>query len=298
MHKLTTDSSEVIAPEIMQSVDELAREGARRMIAEALQLEVEEQISKMRHLRDEQGHALVVRNGTARERTIQLGVGPIRVKAPRVDDRRPGERFTSRILPPYMRRSPRLEEALPVLYLRGLSTGDFSEALPVLLGPEAAGLSASSINRLTKVWQEEYQIWRKRSLSDEDYVYIWADGVYFQVRLDEDRVACLVIMGVLADGRKQVIAIEDGYRESSAICRRVVGQSVARLAGTWPARTGTGRWGWGFGLLGCPEGGVPRDTETTLLGAQDRQCVGQAAQTPASAGQGDAPRDDVRARSG
>jgi len=214
MHKLTTDSSEVIAPEIMQSVDELAREGARRMIAEALQLEVEEQISKMRHLREEQGHALVVRNGTAGERTIQLGVGPIRVKAPRVDDRRPGERFTSRILPPYMRRSPRLEEALPVLYLRGLSTGDFSEALPVLLGPEAAGLSASSINRLTKVWQEEYQIWRKRSLSDEDYVYIWADGVYFQVRLGEDRVACLVIMGVLADGRKQVIAIEDGYRES------------------------------------------------------------------------------------
>ena len=214
MHKLTTDSAESIAPEIMQSLDELAREGARRMIAEALQLEVEEQISKLRHLRDERGHALVVRNGTARERTIQLGVGPIRVKAPRVHDRRPGEHFTSRILPPYMRRSPRLEEALPVLYLRGLSTGDFTEALPVLLGPEAAGLSASSINRLTKVWQEEYQIWRKRSLSDEDYVYIWADGVYFQVRLDEDRVACLVIIGVLADGRKQVIAIEDGYRES------------------------------------------------------------------------------------
>lgn len=214
MHKLTTDSAESIAPEIMQSLDELAREGARRMIAEALQLEVEEQISKLRHLRDERGHALVVRNGTARERTIQLGVGPIRVKAPRVHDRRPGEHFTSRILPPYMRRSPRLEEALPVLYLRGLSTGDFTEALPVLLGPEAAGLSASSINRLTKVWQEEYLIWRKRSLSDEDYVYIWADGVYFQVRLDEDRVACLVIIGVLADGRKQVIAIEDGYRES------------------------------------------------------------------------------------
>jgi len=214
MYKLTTDSAESIAPEIMESLDELAREGARRMIAEALQLEVEEQISKMRHLRDAQGHALVVRNGTARERTIQLGVGPIRVKAPRVHDRRPGERFTSRILPPYMRRSPRLEEALPVLYLRGLSTGDFSEALPVLLGPEAAGLSASSINRLTKVWQEEYQVWRKRSLSDADYVYIWADGVYFQVRLGEDRVACLVVIGALADGRKQVIAIEDGYRES------------------------------------------------------------------------------------
>lgn len=214
MYKLTTGSSGSIAPEIMESLDELAREGARRMIAEALQLEVEEEINRMRHLRDEQGHALVVRNGAARARTIQLGVGPIQVKAPRVHDRRPGERFTSRILPPYMRRSRRLEEALPVLYLRGLSTGDFAEALPVLLGPEAAGLSASSINRLTKVWQEDYLIWRKRSLSAEDYVYVWADGVYFQVRLGEDRVACLVIIGVLADGRKQVIAIEDGYRES------------------------------------------------------------------------------------
>ena len=114
-----------------------------------------------------------------------------------------------------MRRSPRLEEALPVLYLRGLSTGDFSEALEALLGPEAAGFSATTITRLLKVWQEEYQVWRKRSLQGKDYVYIWADGVYFNVRLEEDRLACLVIIGVLPDGRKEVIAIEDGYREST-----------------------------------------------------------------------------------
>jgi len=139
MRKPTTDSAEGIAPEFMQSLDELAREGARRMIAVALQLELEEQTSKWHERRDEQGHALVVRNGRAQERTIQLGVGAIKVRAPRVHDRRPGEHFTSRILPPYMRRSPRLEEALPVLYLRGLSTGDFTEALLVLLGPEAAG---------------------------------------------------------------------------------------------------------------------------------------------------------------
>jgi transposase-like protein len=215
MYKLTTDDSENTAPEVHQTLDELAREGARRMIAEALQLEVEEYVSRLHHLRDEQGHALVVRNGTAQERTVHLGTGAIKIRAPRVHDRRADIRFSSRILPPYMRRSPRLEEALPVLYLRGLSTGDFAEALPVLLGPESAGLSASTVNRLLKIWQEEYRAWRRRSLLDKDYVYIWADGVYFQVRLEEDRVACLVIIGVLADGTKEVIALEDGYREST-----------------------------------------------------------------------------------
>ena len=214
MYKLTTDDSESIAPELTQSLDELAREGARRLIAEGLRLEVDEYVAKLRHLRDERGHALVVRNGRARERTVQLGVGPVKIKVPRVHDRRPGERFASCILPPYMRRSPRITEALPILYLRGLSTGDFSEALPVLLGPEAAGFSASTISRLVKIWQCEYRVWRKRSLEGKDYVYIWADGVHFRVRLEEDRVACLVIIGVLADGRKEVIAIEDGYRES------------------------------------------------------------------------------------
>ena len=214
MVKCTTDRTEGTAPEVSQALDELAREGARRMIAEALRLEADEYVEKLQHLRDERGHALVVRNGQARERTVQLGVGPIKVQAPRVHDRRAEHRFTSRILPPYMRRSPRLEEVLPVLYLRGLSTGDFSEALPILLGPEAAGLSATTINRLLKVWQSEYQEWRKRSLSDKAYVYVWADGVYFNVRLEEDRLACLVLIGVLPDGTKEVIAMEDGYRES------------------------------------------------------------------------------------
>ena len=215
MKKLTTNDAGSTAPEVRLSLDELAREGARRMILAALELEVEEYVSKLGHVRDEKGHAVVVRNGSGKERTVQLGAGAVKLKAPRVDDRRPDERFGSQILPPYMRRSPRLEEALPVLYLRGLSTGDFAEALPVLLGPEAAGLSASTINSLLTIWQEEYRAWRKRSLLDQDYVYLWADGVYFQVRLEEDRVACLVVIGVLADGRKEVIALEDGYRESS-----------------------------------------------------------------------------------
>ena len=215
MYKLTTNDIEGKAPEIMQSLDELAREGARRMILAALELEVEQYIQTLCHLRDEQGHAMVVRNGKARQRTVHLGAGTVKLRAPRVNDRRPDQRFSSKILPPYMRRSPRLEEALPVLYLRGLSTGDFSEALEALIGPEAAGFSATTITRLLKVWQEEYQAWRKRSLEGKDYVYIWADGVYFNVRLEQDRLACLVIIGVLPDGRKEVIAIEDGYREST-----------------------------------------------------------------------------------
>jgi len=216
MFKLTTNDAEGQTPEVMQSLDELAREGARRMIAAALELEVAQYVEGFRHHRDEAGHALVVRNGKSHhERTVQMGAGSIKLRAPRVDDRRPGHRFSSKILPPYMRRSPRLEEALPVLYLRGLSTGDFSEALEALLGPEAAGFSATTITRLLKVWQEEYEAWHKRSLAGKEYVYIWADGVYFNIRLEEDRLACLVIVGVLPDGRKEVVALEDGYREST-----------------------------------------------------------------------------------
>jgi len=214
MLECTTSAQEGTAPEVQLSLDELARAGARRMIAEALRLEADEYVAQLRHLRDAQGHAQVVHNGRAQERTLTLGVGAISLRAPRVDDRRPGEHFSSRILPPYMRRSPRLEEALPILYLRGLSTGDFSEALSVLLGPEAGGLSPAAINRLLNSWQAEYGAWRKRSLQGKDYVYLWADGVYFHVRLEEDRLACLVLIGVLPDGTKEVIAIEDGYRES------------------------------------------------------------------------------------
>jgi putative transposase len=214
MFEIITKEANGVAPEVKHTLDDLARDGARRMIAAALKAEADEYVERMRPERDEQGHALVVRNGKAQQRTLTTGAGPMKIQAPRVHDRRPGQRYTSQILPPYMRRSPRLEEVLPVLYLRGLSTGDFAEALPVLLGPEAAGLSATTITRLIKVWQDEYRIWRKRSLATKDYVYVWADGVYFGVRLEEDRLACLVVIGVLADGQKELIALEDGYRES------------------------------------------------------------------------------------
>jgi transposase-like protein len=201
------------------SLDELAREGARRMIAAALDVEVEDYVGRRAGERDEHGHALVVRNGAARPRTITVGAGTIEVSAPRVNDKRvvDGERqkFTSKILPPYVRRSPKVDAVLPLLYLHGLSTGDFQQALPTLLGDDAAGLSPSAITRLTHVWREEHTAWNKRSLADRDYVYIWADGVHFNIRLEEDRLAALVIVGVRPDGTKEVVAIEDGYREST-----------------------------------------------------------------------------------
>jgi len=156
-----------------------------------------------------------------------MGAGSVKIRGPRVQDHRPEHTFSSKILPPYMRRSPRLEEALPVLYLRRLSTGDFSEALEALLGSEVAGFSATTITRLLKVWQE-YKAWRNHSLAGKKYVCIWADGVYFNTRLEEDRLACLVIVGVLPDGRKEVIALEDGYRESTGSWASVLRDLIRR----------------------------------------------------------------------
>jgi transposase-like protein len=201
------------------ALDELARQGARRMIAAALKVEADDYVARFAQVRDGVGHALVVRNGSARSRPVTTGTGTFELKAPRVNDKRvvDGERqrFTSRILPPYMRRSPKVDAVLPLLYLHGLSTGDFQEALPVLLGDDAAGLSPSAITRLTQVWREEYAAWKKRSLADRDYVYVWVDGVHFNIRLEEDRLAALVVVGVRPDGTKELVAIEDGYREST-----------------------------------------------------------------------------------
>lgn len=211
-----TTFSSSIRDEIHLSLDELAQRGAQRMLAAALQAEVDEYIQRHANEQDNNGHALVVRNGRAQERTVQCGAGELKVRAPRVHDKRAGQKFTSAILPPYMRKSPRLEEAVPVLYLRGLSTGDFGPALAVLLGEEALrGFSSTTVTRLLTIWQDEYRAWRRRSLAGKAYVYFWADGVHFNVRLEDDRLACLVIIGVRPDGTKEVIALEDGYREST-----------------------------------------------------------------------------------
>jgi len=197
------------------------------MLVAALETEVAAYLEAHHDERDDAGHALVVRNGKGRRRKITVGAGTIPVNAPRVNDRRTDQdgerrRFTSRILPPYMRRSPKVVEVLPVLYLRGLSTGDFREALAALLGDDAAGLSATNIARLTNEWETEYRVFQQRSLADRDYVYVWVDGVHFNVRLEDDRLCTLVMIGVRPDGTKELITVEDGYRESAESWKTVL----------------------------------------------------------------------------
>lgn len=214
----TNDTYEELVAQLPDGVratlDDLVRQGAQRMLAAALEAEVTEYVARHRGERAENGRAMVVRNGRARERTVATSAGAIAVRAPRVDDQRPDGQFTSAILPPYLRRSPRLEEALPVLYLRGLSTNDFAPALEVLFGQAVRGFSATTITRLLEVWQAEYKQWAERDLSAKRYAYVWADGVNFPVRLEADRLTCLVLIGVTEAGDKEVIALVDGYRES------------------------------------------------------------------------------------
>lgn len=200
-------------------LDQIVLEGAQRMLAAALETEVDAYVSALRGERDESGRALVVRNGHAQARTITTGAGRIEVRTPRVNDQRVdtgGERcrFRSVILPPWARKSPKVVEVLPLMYLHGMSTGDFAPALAEFFG-SAAGLSASVITRLTTQWQAEQRTFAERRLDDCDYVYMWADGIHFNVRLEEDRLCCLVIVGVRADGTKELVAIADGYREST-----------------------------------------------------------------------------------
>ena len=198
------------------ALTEILRQGAQAMLTTAIEAEVREWIEGHEHLRDERGHRQVVRNGYLPERSITTGIGPVKIRQPRVHDRRgaEGEVFSSKILPPYLRKTRSIEELLPWLYLKGISTGDFHEALQALVGPECPGLSASTVTRLLEGWQAEYQEWSKRSLTDKHYVYLWVDGVHFNIRLEEDRQCILVLMGACADGKKELIAIADGYRES------------------------------------------------------------------------------------
>lgn len=207
---------------VAPTLDALAREGARRMLAAALELEVAEYVSRHAQLRDAEGLRLVVRNGRAEPRKIQIGAQVVPVQAPRVHDRREGEQFQSAILPPYCRRSQRLEEVIPVLYLRGLSTGDFGPALEELFGEAARGFSPTNIVRFKEQWEVEYRTWQARELSDADYVYVFADGVNFNIRLEEDRLTCLVVVGVRRDGTKELIALDDGYRESEEAWKEVL----------------------------------------------------------------------------
>ena len=201
-------------------LDEICREGARRMLAAALEAEAADCVAALVREVDDHGHRLVVRNGHAEPRTITTVAGAVEIQAPRINDRRVDPetvkklRFTSSIVPPWCRKSPQVTEVLPLLYLHGLSSGDFKPALEGFFGA-SNGLSASVITRLTATWQSEHREFMERSLKDRDFVYVWADGVHFKIRLEEDRLCCLVMVGVRLDGTKELIALADGYREST-----------------------------------------------------------------------------------
>jgi len=199
-------------------ITDILRQGARRLLCAALEAEVETFLKQYKDISDGKGWQRVVRNGYLPEREIQTGIGQVQVKAPRIRDRQPDPikgriRFTSAILPPYLRKTKSIQTLLPWLYLKGVSTGDFTDALAALLGKDAPGLSAATISRLKTVWQDEYNQWQQRDLSNKRYVYFWVDGIYCNVRMD-DRQCLLVIIGATENGHKELVALEGGFRES------------------------------------------------------------------------------------
>jgi len=203
-----------IANPVRDALTEVLQEGARTLLAQAVEAEVAEFVARHSEKRDVSGRQRVVRNGHMPERTIQTGIGEVAVKAPRVRDRAGRLGFSSAILPRYLRRTKTIEELLPWLYLKGISTGGFSEALGALLGRDAPGLSAGTISRLKAVWQEEHAHWEQRSLAHKRYVYLWVDGIHFGVRLEEANQCILVVIGATPEGKKELVAMSDGFRES------------------------------------------------------------------------------------
>jgi transposase-like protein len=198
-------------------ITDILRQGARKLLAQALETEIEIFISQYKDLTDQMGRQRIVRNGHLPEREIQTGIGAVPVKAPRLRDRHanPSKRikFSSNILPPYLRKTKSMEQLIPWLYLKGVSTGDFTDALASLVGKDAPGLSAPTISRMKTVWEQDFQVWQKRDLSDKHYVYFWVDGIYCNVRMD-DKQCLLVIIGATKDGKKELVAIDGGFRES------------------------------------------------------------------------------------
>ena len=242
-------------------LDEIVREGARRMLQASLEAEVTEYVERHGNRVDAQGHRVVVRNGYLPERDLVTGAGPVHIKQPRARDERVGHKFTSKILPPFLRRVPSVDALIPVLYLKGVSTGDFTEALGAILGPNAAGLSATNIVRLKEGWKKDYEAWSKRDLSAKRYVYLWADGIYFNVRLEKDRPCMLVLMGALEDGKKELVAIWDGERESKASWLAVLRDLKRRGLKECPkVATGDGALGFWAAL------------EEAFPGAEEQRC--------------------------
>src|SRR5690554_4889818 len=237
----------IVSEPVVESdpLHELIRSGARKLINEAVQAELEQLLKQFSDLTDEHGRQAIVRNGYLPERTVQTGVGDVAVKVPKVRDRSgSGVKFNSALLPPYLKRAKSVDELIPWLYLRGVSTGDFQEALGALVGEQAKGLSASTISRLKECWLDEHKAWQRRDLNGKRYVYLWADGVYSNVRLD-DRLCLLVIVGVTEHGRKELVAVEDGHRESEVSWLEVLKGLQQRQLGQAP-RLAVGDGALGF----------------------------------------------------
>ena len=244
-------------------LEQVIAEGARKMLQAAIEIEVEEYLQAYRGRRTDEGQAVVVRNGYLPGRDLVTGVGPLNVRQPRVRHR-DGQRFSSAILPRYLRRVPSIDALIPTLYLKGVSTGDFTDALTAILGEKASGLSATNVVRLKAGWEEEYQAWRHRDLSAKRYVYWWADGVYFNVRLDDDRTCVVVLIGATEDGTKELLAVVDGFRESKDSWGDLFRELKAHGL-TQPPKLATGDGSLGFWIALQEEFGTAARA-TALLG--------------------------------
>jgi len=245
--KKISESPVVSLPESGLGLDELVREGARQIIRQAIEAEVSQLLEQFGNVKTLQGQQAVVRNGYLPERDVLTAAGPVAVKVPKVRDRSgSGVKFNSGIVPPYVRKSPRVNIALPWLYLKGISTGNMSETLQVLLGDEAKGLSANVVCRLKEEWAEEHRRWSGRDLSETRYVYWWVDGIHTGVRATGSDGQCLlVIMGVMPDGSKERVAISEGYRESKEAWRDLLLDLKARGLQSGPLlATGDGAMGF------------------------------------------------------
>ena len=266
-------------------LDQLVRDGARQMLAAALQAQVAAYIEQFADVRDDDGHRLVVRNGYHVEGAVVTGAGAVTVQAPRVNDKRVDQetverqRFSSRILPAWARKSPKIADVLPLLYLHGMSSLDFGPALEQFLGT-GAGLSAATITRLTTQWQDEARLFADRSLAEVDYVYLWVDGIHVNVRLEQQKLCLPVMIGVLADGRKELVALTDGYRG----IHRILGGPAAGLPVARDARPGSGHGRRRDWVLGGTAGGVPADPGAVLLVPQDGECACRASEVRAPGG--------------
>ena len=249
MQKIMTESLKMPSPFATDFLTGIIHQHAQRLLVHAVRLETDQWLAERSDLRDSQGHRLVVGNGYLPQRNVLTGVGPVAIRQPRVEDRRPvaqREKLQRNILPPYLRRTHSINEAIPWMYLYGISTNDMGESLKALLGPSAERLSPGTISRLLAQWQKEYEHWNKRSLAGKEYVYLWADGVYFNVRAnDENSICILVLMGATSSGNKEIIAIADGQRESKQSWVALLLDAKSR-GFEQPAKLATGDGALGF----------------------------------------------------